>query len=66
MAPAADRALTLAREHAARHGHLPTVTELVTLARVARGTAAAALKTLRQATTSQPAGKPASNARSHP
>jgi hypothetical protein len=66
VAPAADRALTLAREHAARHGHLPTVTELVTLARVARGTAAAALKTLRVPSTGQPAGKPASNARSHP
>ena len=49
--PAADRARTIARDHAARHGHLPTVTELVTLARVARGTAATALKTLRQPTT---------------
>jgi hypothetical protein len=65
-APAADRARTLAREHAARHGHLPTVTELVTLARVARGTAAAALKDLRQHPAGQPAGKPASNTRSHP
>jgi hypothetical protein len=65
-APAADRARTLAREHVARHGHLPTVTELVTLARVARGTAAAALKDLRQHPASQPAGKPASNARRHP
>lgn len=66
VAPAADRALTLAREHAARHGQLPTVTELVTLARVARGTAAAALKTLRAHPAGQAAGKPATNARSHP
>jgi hypothetical protein len=65
-APAADRSRTLAREHAARHGHLPTVTELVTLARVARGTAAAALKDLRQHPARQPAGKPASNTRRHP
>jgi hypothetical protein len=63
-APAADRALTLARDHAARHGQLPTVTELVTLARVGRGTAAAALKTLRQPSARQPTAKAASNARS--
>jgi Protein of unknown function (DUF2637) len=63
-APAADRALTLARDHAARHGQLPTVTELVTLARVGRGTAAAALKTLRQPSARQPTGKAASDARS--
>jgi hypothetical protein len=61
--PAADRALTLAREHAARHGQLPTVTELVTAARVARGTAATALKTLRQQHAPQPTGKAASDAR---
>jgi len=61
--PAADRALTLAREHAARHGRLPTVTELVTLARVARGTAAAALKTLRQQHPLQATGKAPSDAR---
>lgn len=65
-APATDRALTLAREHAARHRRLPTVTELAISARVARGTAAAALKTLRQHPGTQPAGKPASNARNHP
>ena len=62
--PAADRALTLAREHVARHGQLPTVTELVTLARVARGTAAAALKTLRQQHPAQATGKAPSDARS--
>jgi hypothetical protein len=66
VTPAADRALTLARDHAARHGQLPTVTELVTLARVARGTAAAALKTLRAPIPGQAAGKPATNTRSHP
>jgi hypothetical protein len=74
-APAADRAMTLAREHAARHGHLPTVTELVSSARVARGTAAAALKTLRQHPTGQhptgqptgkPTGKPTNEAKRHP
>jgi len=53
--PATDRAQTIARDHAARHGRLPTVTELVTLAHVARGTAATALKTLRQPTTTPPA-----------
>jgi hypothetical protein len=62
--PAADRALTLAREHLARHGRLPTVTELVTLARVARGTAATALQGLRQSPTWQQGGKPANDARS--
>lgn len=46
-APAAARAVAVAREHEARHGRLPTVTELATLARVARGTAASALKDLR-------------------
>jgi hypothetical protein len=46
--PAGDRATAVAREHAARHGRLPTVRELASLARVARGTAATALKQLRQ------------------
>jgi Protein of unknown function (DUF2637) len=64
--PAGDRALTLAREHATRHGRLPTVRELATLARVARGTAAAALKDLRQHPAGQPTGQPTSNARRHP
>lgn len=62
--PAADRALTLAREHAARHGQLPTVTELVTAARVARGTAATALKTLRQQYAPHPTEKAPSDAKS--
>jgi len=46
-ASAAERARTAARAHAARHGQLPTVTELATLAEVSRGTAAAVLKRLR-------------------
>jgi hypothetical protein len=63
--PAGDRAAAVAREHAARHGQLPTVRELATLARVARGTAATALKDLRQPPARQPTTKPANNARSH-
>jgi hypothetical protein len=47
-APARVRAQTAATGHATRHGALPTVTELMALAQVARGTAAAALKNLRQ------------------
>ena len=44
---ARDRARAAARSHHARHGALPTVTELMRLANVARGTAANALKDLR-------------------
>ncbi|PZS26560.1 MAG: hypothetical protein DLM61_18095 [Pseudonocardiales bacterium] len=47
-APARVRAHTAATGHATAHGQLPTVTELMALAQVARGTAAAALKDLRQ------------------
>lgn len=46
--PARDRARAAAARHAARHGHLPTVTELESAAEVSRGTAAAALKALRE------------------
>jgi hypothetical protein len=46
-APARVRAQTAATGHATRHGALPTVSELMALAQVARGTAAAALKALR-------------------
>jgi hypothetical protein len=46
-APARVRAQTAATGHATRHGQLPTVSELMALAQVARGTAAAALKDLR-------------------
>jgi hypothetical protein len=46
-APARDRARAAAARHAARHA-LPTVTELERLAQVSRGTAAAALKALRE------------------
>ena len=45
--PARDRARDAARAHLARHGALPTVTDLVAAADVARGTAAAALRDLR-------------------
>ena len=44
---ARERARAAARHHHARHGALPTVTELTNLANVARGTAANALKDLR-------------------
>jgi Protein of unknown function (DUF2637) len=46
--PARDRARASARSHQARHGELPTVTELCEAAEVARGTAGAVLKELRQ------------------
>ena len=45
--PARDRAESAAARHAQRHGAWPTVTELETAAEVSRGTAAAALKALR-------------------
>ncbi|GAA4554280.1 hypothetical protein [Pseudonocardia xishanensis] len=45
--PQRDRARTRARAHAAEHGRLPTVSELQDLAGVSRGTAAKALKALR-------------------
>jgi hypothetical protein len=48
LSPAKDRARSAARRHAAHHGALPTVSALAELADVARGTAAAALKELRQ------------------
>jgi hypothetical protein len=44
----AERARTLAQVHRDRTGALPTVTELMRLAVVARGTAGTALKTLRE------------------
>jgi hypothetical protein len=47
-APARDRAREAAAQHVARHGALPTVSELETAAGVSRGTAAAVLKTLRR------------------
>jgi hypothetical protein len=46
-APARVRAQTAATGHATQHGALPTVSELMALAQVARGTAATALKDLR-------------------
>jgi hypothetical protein len=46
-APARVRAQTAATGHAAQYGALPTVSELMALAQVARGTAATALKDIR-------------------
>jgi hypothetical protein len=46
--PASERARAAARRHHARHGQLPTVTELMELAQVARGTAGTVLKDLRE------------------
>jgi len=45
--PARDRARAAARRHASLHGSLPTVSQLMSLADVARGTAGNALKELR-------------------
>jgi hypothetical protein len=45
--PVRERARSAARRHAARHGALPTVSELAGLAKVARGTAATVLRELR-------------------
>jgi hypothetical protein len=44
---ARERARIAAQRHHASYGRLPTVTELMQLADVARGTAGSALKTLR-------------------
>jgi hypothetical protein len=46
--PASERARQAARTHFARHGRLPTATELMQLALVARGTAGTVLKDLRR------------------
>ena len=43
-----DRILDAARRHAAHHGDLPTVTQLMDLADVSRGTAGTALQELRE------------------
>jgi hypothetical protein len=48
-APAKDRARAAARSHHRRTGSLPTVTELVKLSQVSRGTAGTALQELREA-----------------
>jgi hypothetical protein len=47
VAPAGERARTAARDHRDRHGQLPSVSELASLAGVARGTASAVLRQLR-------------------
>jgi hypothetical protein len=46
-APASERARHAARSHYALHGRLPTASELMALAQVARGTAGTVLKDLR-------------------
>jgi hypothetical protein len=46
--PASERARQAARAHYTRHGRLPTATELMQLAQVARGTAGTVLKDLRR------------------
>jgi hypothetical protein len=46
--PARDRARAAARRHAAHHGDLHTVTQLMDLAEVSRGTAGTALQELRE------------------
>lgn len=48
VSPARDRARSAARRHASLHGSLPTVSQLMDLADVARGTAGNALKELRE------------------
>ena len=48
VAPVRERAEAAARRHVDDHGALPTVSELQALAGVSRGTAAAALKALRE------------------
>jgi Protein of unknown function (DUF2637) len=47
VVPAGERARAAAREHRDRHGRLPSVSELASLAGVARGTASAVLRQLR-------------------
>ncbi len=48
VSPARDRARAAARRHASLHGSLPTTSQLMDLADVARGTAGNALKELRE------------------
>jgi len=48
VSPARERARTAARRHASLHGALPTVSQLMSLADVSRGSAGNALKELRE------------------
>jgi len=48
VSPARERARTAARRHASLHGCLPTVSQLMSLADVSRGSAGNALKELRE------------------
>jgi hypothetical protein len=65
-APARDRAQAAAQRHAARHGRLPTVSQLMTLADVSRGTAGDALKALRNRPTPLQLVSPDENNRTKP
>src|SRR4051812_7223050 len=61
--PARDRARDVAERHAAKHGELPTVSALMTLAEVSRGTAGDALKSLRNRPTALHLVNPDQNTR---
>lgn len=61
--PARDRARDVAERHAAEHGELPTVSVLMTLAQVSRGTAGDALKNLRNRPTALHLVSPDQNTR---
>ncbi len=61
--PARDRAGVAAQRHAAEHGDLPTVRQLMTLAQVSRGTAGDALKSLRNRPTALHLVSPDQNTR---
>jgi len=64
--PARDRAQAAAQRHALHHGELPTVSQLMTLAEVSRGTAGDALKALRNRPTSLHLVNPDQNTRTQP
>jgi hypothetical protein len=64
--PARDRAIAAAHHHAAHQGQLPTVSQLVALAQVSRGTAATALKDLRTQPAQLQVVKSTDEPRSHP
>jgi hypothetical protein len=64
--PAKDRARAAARRHASYHGQLPTVSQLMGLAQVARGTAGTALKELREQPAALQVVHDTDNARTQP
>lgn len=65
-APARHRAQTAAQRHAGRHGELPTVSQLMAIAAVSRGTAGEALKALRNDPTPLHLVNPDDNTRTQP